>query len=126
MVTHIFESQSHSDYAQWLEEFNINVIAPMAALRAFTPLVEKSKEKKVVFLTSGMGSVTRAPYMPFLGDTYSTTKAALNMAVKKAGVGLTTLKSDVILLLIHPGWCSLFSLTECMCTDLICANRTGD
>lgn len=101
---HFRSSQySFSDYDLWLEELKINAIAPLAALRAFTPLLLLSTEKKVVFLTSGMGSLSIAANMPFLGDTYSTTKAALNMGVKKAGAAMTTAGVPITLLLIHPG-----------------------
>ncbi|KAF8330183.1 putative short-chain dehydrogenase, partial [Cantharellus anzutake] len=68
------------------------------------PLINKGTAKRVAFLTSEMGSITAAIGIPFLGDTYSTTKAALNMAVRKYGAALKTVGSDIILLSIYPGY----------------------
>ncbi|KAF8322816.1 putative short-chain dehydrogenases/reductase [Cantharellus anzutake] len=90
------------DFKAFHEEFEINVIAPLRLTRVLTPLINKGTAKRVAFLTSEMGSITAAIGIPFLGDTYSTTKAALNMAVRKYGAALKTVGSDIILLSIYP------------------------
>lgn len=96
-------SRCTSDFKKLHEEFEINVIAPLRITRIFTPLLKKGTAKRVAFLTTEMGSITVADRVPFLGDTYSTTKAALNMAVRKYGSALATSGSDIVLLLIYPG-----------------------
>jgi len=91
------------DFKLFEEELRVNVIAPMIAVRAFNPLLNKGSAKKVLFMTSTLGSFSRAANIPGLGDTYSTTKAALNMAVLKYGVALKAQGSDFIFILLFPG-----------------------
>lgn len=51
------------------DELKVNVIGPVATLRAFMPLLDKGKAKKVLFLSTEMGSLTLAERIPFL-STY--------------------------------------------------------
>jgi len=92
------------DFKKLHEEFEINAIAPLRTTRIFTPLLNKGTAKRVAFITTEMGSITTAITIPFLGDTYSTTKAALNMAVRKYGAALAASGSDIIFLSIYPGF----------------------
>jgi len=48
-------------------------------LRGFLPLVKKSSAKKVMQLSSVLGSIEYAGSMPGLTPSYSVAKAALNM-----------------------------------------------
>ncbi len=48
-------------------------------LREFLPLVRKSEKKKILIVTSGLGSIQNAAFLPGLADGYSLSRAALNM-----------------------------------------------
>lgn len=63
------------------DEFRINAFAPFHLTRSFLPLVRKSNEKKVVFVTSDLASLENAPSLSTLSIVYSMTKASLNMCV---------------------------------------------
>jgi len=90
------------DYDIFHKELWLNTLAPLATVRAFHPLLCQGKEKKVLFLTSGLASITHADHSPGLAAPYSVTKAALNMGVRKYSAEL---KDDgIILKLVHPGW----------------------
>jgi NAD(P)-dependent dehydrogenase (short-subunit alcohol dehydrogenase family) len=69
------------DSKEWLAEFQTNVIGQSIVTRLLLPLLRKSQNAKVVFMSSGCGSVTERT-----GDdtlvVYSCTKAALDMTVK--------------------------------------------
>jgi len=93
-----------TDLKLFEEELKINVIAPVATTRAFIPLLEKGTAKKVLYVTTEMGSLTLSSQVPFLSDTYSVGKAGLNMVVRKYGAALKTLGSPIILINVYPGW----------------------
>lgn len=93
-----------ADLKLFEQELAINVVAPVATLRSFQPLLEKGTGKRAAILTTEMGSLTMSSNVPFLSDTYSVGKAAVNMVARKYGAALKTLGSDIVLLLIHPGW----------------------
>ncbi|KAH9944874.1 hypothetical protein B0H21DRAFT_744938 [Amylocystis lapponica] len=84
------------------EEFHLNVVGPILVVRTFLPLVRKGHAKKVVFVSSNLGSVERANYVQELANTYSVMKAALNMVARKWG---STLKAEgITAVIVHPGW----------------------
>ncbi|CCM05064.1 uncharacterized protein FIBRA_07270 [Fibroporia radiculosa] len=84
------------------EELRINTIAPVRVVRAFLPLVRKGKGRKVVFITSRLGSLELAPNFGALSVTYSTTKAALNFIARRWAPVLK--QEGIATVLIHPGW----------------------
>jgi len=55
-----------TDLKLFEEELKINVIAPVATTRAFIPLLEKGTAKKVLYVTTEMGSLTLSAQVPFL------------------------------------------------------------
>jgi NAD(P)-dependent dehydrogenase (short-subunit alcohol dehydrogenase family) len=65
---------------RWLEELRINVVAPIMVARRFIPHVASSRQKRIVAISSGSGSTTRATG----GGNYAyrSGKAALNNAMK--------------------------------------------
>ena len=80
----------------------INAIAPMLVTQAMVPLLEKSAGKaKVVYITSGLGSIERAEGLVY-GLSYGMSKAALNMGGKKLAAELTG--RGIASVLLHPGW----------------------
>lgn len=84
----------------WLEAFKINTIAPMKMAEAFNPHIAKSQLKKLVTLSSKMGSVDDnsggGSYI------YRSSKCAVNMVMKSLSIDLK--KSGITVLTLHPGW----------------------
>ncbi|PCG94794.1 Short-chain dehydrogenase/reductase SDR [Penicillium occitanis (nom. inval.)] len=96
-----------SAYAQEMadleETFHINVTGPHRMIQLFLPLLRKGNEKKVINISSSVGSITRQPrYKDFPAAAYKITKAALNMltvvwAQELAKEGFTVISQN-------PGW----------------------
>ncbi|KAI0789875.1 hypothetical protein C8Q75DRAFT_762928 [Abortiporus biennis] len=86
----------------FLKEIKLNTISIIEILTAFKPLLAKSQEKKVVTISSRLGSLTESVYTASVMRGYSITKAALNITIRKwtadhfAATGITST-------LIHPG-----------------------
>lgn len=71
--------KDHRDLEDFTKEVNFNITAPLLLLREFVPLVRKSQAKKILVVTSALGSIERASALPNLVNAYSVAKAALNM-----------------------------------------------
>lgn len=88
------------DPERWIEAFRVNTVAPLIVARAVLPHVTGSAAKKLVFISSKMGSIaddeTGGSYI------FRSTKAALNMAVKN--LSIETREKAVVAVLLHPGW----------------------
>ena len=65
-------------------EMDFNVTAPMHLFREFSPLVRKSSVKKIMVLSSALGSLEFSGSNVGPCDAYSVAKAALNMSVSPA------------------------------------------
>ncbi|HZV61066.1 MAG TPA: SDR family oxidoreductase [Methylophilaceae bacterium] len=88
------------DYEEWVEAFRINTMAPLKMVEAFVDNVAKSSEKKIVNITSKMGSIddnTSGGYY-----LYRSSKAALNMVVKSLSIDLAP--RGITTVVLHPGW----------------------
>jgi NAD(P)-dependent dehydrogenase (short-subunit alcohol dehydrogenase family) len=68
------------DYDEIQRLYNVNALGPLRVVEAFLPLVEHSTIKRLVFVSSEAGSVSRARRQAWFGYTMS--KAALNMGIK--------------------------------------------
>jgi len=88
------------NYEAWVEAFRINTMAPLKMAEAFVDNVAKSIEKKIVNITSKMGSIddnTSGGYY-----LYRSSKAALNMVVKSLSIDLAP--RGITTVVLHPGW----------------------
>lgn len=84
----------------WIDGFTTNTIAPLLLSRTLLPLLEKGKEKKIVVLSSKMGSIadnTSGGSYP-----YRSSKAATNAAFKSLAVDLAP--KGIAVGILHPGW----------------------
>jgi len=81
------------------ESFLVNVGGPFLVTRDLLPLLKKGREKKVVNITSVMGSIQLST-----GDMvpYRVSKAALNMLTKNMAIAYQPYGVTVVGL--HPGW----------------------
>ena len=89
-----------TDVALWKQILEVNTIAPVQILAALLENVASSHHKKVVNITSKVGSISDNPS----GGSYAyrSSKTALNMAMANAAHELKG--RGITILLIHPGW----------------------
>lgn len=82
----------------WERSFRVNAMAPLALAGAFHPQVARSEQRKMIAITSRLGS------MGANGDgglyAYRSSKAALNAVWRSFALS----HRDVIATLLHPGW----------------------
>lgn len=84
----------------WSNVFQTNVIAPLLLTQLIIERVRNSPIKKLIFLTSKMGSIEDnqggGAYI------YRSSKSALNAAVKSVSIDLRS--QGFIAAMLHPGW----------------------
>ena len=94
------QNSDNIDYNELRFIMDVNVYGPMKLTKAFLPHVLASKQKKILNMTSGLGSLTlTARSGRFYG--YRISKAALNMATRAMHADLK--KQGVIIGAIAPG-----------------------
>jgi NAD(P)-dependent dehydrogenase (short-subunit alcohol dehydrogenase family) len=94
------ESFGTIDYEAWVKAFQVNTMAPLKMAESFIEHVAKSGEKKIVNITSKMGSIddnTSGGYY-----LYRSSKTALNMVVKSLSLDLAP--RGITTIVLHPGW----------------------
>jgi NAD(P)-dependent dehydrogenase (short-subunit alcohol dehydrogenase family) len=87
------------DFDAARNDFDVNTLGPMRMVQAFEPHVERSKQKKIVNVTSFIGSFGRG-FANALGMNYGASKAALNMYSYKLSHALKP--KGVIVALVEP------------------------
>lgn len=88
------------DHALFQAIMDVNVFGPMKMCEAFAPHVVNGQGKKIVSITSflgSIGSVSKTPSTPF----YAASKAALNMAMR--GIGQRLKDQGVSVVVFMPG-----------------------
>ncbi len=85
---------------EWLEAFLINCIAPVRLALATRPLLKLGAQRKLIAITSKMGSIGDGPGGGF--TPYRTSKAALNMAW--ANLAREVAGDEITACVLHPGW----------------------
>lgn len=83
-----------------LSTFNINVAGPVRITQALLPLVRLGREKKIIHISTEMGSIGSNKR----GGAYSyrISKAALNMLMKNLSLELYS--EGIVSMALHPGW----------------------
>jgi NAD(P)-dependent dehydrogenase (short-subunit alcohol dehydrogenase family) len=87
------------DAEAWDKVLRINVIAPIMINEAFLPHLQRGAQKKIIMISSRMGSIAM---MKPGHIAYRTSKAALNAAMKCIVSDLAALKIAIVN--FHPGW----------------------
>ncbi|MBC8062699.1 MAG: SDR family NAD(P)-dependent oxidoreductase [Clostridiaceae bacterium] len=88
------------DFNEIQKIYNTNSIGPIRVIEAFLPLIDKSKVKRLCFVSSEAGSINAAQRDAWYG--YCMSKAALNMGVK---ILFNRLRPEgYTFRLYHPGW----------------------
>lgn len=87
------------DPALWRATFEVNALAPLMMAEAFLEHVARSKDRKMIAISSVLGSIG-------LNDggryAYRASKAALNM--HWTGLAKDTAGKGLICVVLHPGW----------------------
>lgn len=98
-VTHRDTRLGTLNYAAWRAVMEVNLLAPMRMAEAFLEHVAASEQKKIVSISSGLGSIAATT-----GDNYfyRTSKAALNMAMRSVAMDLAP--RGVIVAMLSPGY----------------------
>ena len=96
-----FGSFGRSNYKDWGSVFRLNVFGPMKMSEAFVEHVARSNQKKIVTLTSMLGSVG----INRLGGLYAyrASKAAVNAMMKSMAIDLAKSRG-IAATALHPGW----------------------
>ncbi|EHK24146.1 uncharacterized protein TRIVIDRAFT_221388 [Trichoderma virens Gv29-8] len=95
-----FSSWETLDIDITMQEVAFSIKTHILVIRSFHPLVLKSQQKKVLVLSSVLGSIELAPSLS-VSNGYSIARAALNMAIRKWSGVMT---DGVIMTLLHPGY----------------------
>lgn len=88
------------DYDGWRHAFEVNTMAPLKMADAFCHQIVKSNIKKIVTITSKMGSI--ADNTSGGSYVYRSSKSAVNIVMKSLSIDLEL--KGVIVALLHPGW----------------------
>jgi NAD(P)-dependent dehydrogenase (short-subunit alcohol dehydrogenase family) len=90
-----------SDFDDWEQVLRVNTIGPMKMAEAFVGHVAASRQKKIVALSSVVGSIggNRAGSL----YAYRASKAALNAIMRSMALDLGK-SHDIVAAPIHPGW----------------------
>jgi len=83
----------------WRETFEVNALAPLVMAEAFVPHIARSADKKLVAVSSQLGSITNNNGGMY---AYRASKTALNMEWRS--LSLDTAGRGLICIVLHPGW----------------------
>ena len=86
------------DYDGWLRNLDTNILGPMRVAQAFLPAIEKGAGKKLVYISSKMGSISDNTGG---GMIYRSSKTGLNMAASCLAIELAP--KQITSLMFHPG-----------------------
>ncbi len=88
------------DYAAWAKVLDINSLGPLRVVEAFVENVAQGEQKRIVTITSGMGSI--ADNNSGGRYAYRSSKAAVNMVMKSVAVDLAP--RGITCVVLSPGW----------------------
>ncbi len=88
------------DYAAWAHVLDVNTLGPMRVVEAFLDSVAKGGDRKIVTLTSAMGSI--ADNGSGGSYAYRSSKAAVNIVMKSLSIDLAP--RGITCVVVHPGW----------------------
>ena len=93
------QSASDPDLAGFVDTFRINSIGPLLVSHALKPNLARGRDKKLVVLTSKMGSISDSSGGSL---AYRASKAAVNMIFN--GVAQEWGQDGIAVGILHPGW----------------------
>ncbi len=87
------------DPVVWRQTFEVNALAPLIMAEAFVDHVARSQHKKLIAISSRLGSITHNEGGRY---SYRASKTALNMEWKSLSGDLAG--KGLICVVLHPGW----------------------
>jgi NAD(P)-dependent dehydrogenase (short-subunit alcohol dehydrogenase family) len=87
------------DPAVWRQTLEVNTLAPLMMAQAFVEHVARSKERKLIAISSRLGSITHNAGGMY---AYRASKTALNMEWRS--LSIDTAGKGLICAVLHPGW----------------------
>lgn len=87
------------DYAQFTPTFAVNTLGPLRMAQAFRPNLMSGREKKLITISSDLGSITNNTGSVFM--IYRASKAAVNQIMK--GLSHDFAKDGLICVVLSPG-----------------------
>ena len=93
------QSTLDMDFDGLAETLAVNAIAPLRVIQAFLPNLRKSKNPKIVTISSSMGSLSSAASDRI---AYRASKAAVNKIVQ--GLATDLKRENIPAIVMHPGW----------------------
>ncbi|HEY8119592.1 MAG TPA: SDR family oxidoreductase [Methylophilaceae bacterium] len=88
------------DYEAWMEAFHVNSMAPLKMAEVFIQNLHLGDQKKIVNITSKMGSIDdNTSGHHYL---YRSSKTALNMVTRSLAIDLAP--QGIMAIVLHPGW----------------------
>lgn len=93
------QSLNNIDFGEWRACFEANTLGPFRMIAAFADNVAASDEKKIMTVSSYMGSIGRKGQGAYI---YRSSKAAVNMVATLAATELAG--RGVMSIPVHPGW----------------------
>ena len=87
------------DPAVWRETFEVNALAPLMMAEAFVAHVAASQQKKMIAISSRLGSITHNDGARY---AYRASKTALNMEWQS--LSKDTAGKGLVCVVLHPGW----------------------
>jgi NAD(P)-dependent dehydrogenase (short-subunit alcohol dehydrogenase family) len=88
------------DYAAWSRVLDANVLGPARMIEAFVENVAKGRDKRIVTVTSRMGSI--ADNSSGGSYAYRSSKAGVNAVMKSFSIDLAP--RGITCVVVHPGW----------------------
>tara|TARA_B100000989_G_C19466602_1_gene438604 strand:- start:6 stop:683 length:678 start_codon:yes stop_codon:yes gene_type:complete len=88
------------DIDAWMNEMRINAITPIILARKLKQNVLEGEDKKIIFISSQMGSIDDNYSGRFY--FYRSSKSALNSAAKSLAIDWKD--KSISVLMLHPGW----------------------
>ena len=93
------QSLNEVDEANWMQVLRINTMSPLFVTRAFVPNLARSRQAKVMVLSSQLGAIS---YNNIGLYAYESSKAAVNKVVR--GMALDLKSQGICVCALHPGW----------------------
>jgi len=93
------QALNDTDMDAWRDCFEVNTLGPFRMIAAFADNVAASDEKKIMTVSSFMGSIGRKGNGAYI---YRSSKAAVNMVATLAATELA--ERGIMSIPVHPGW----------------------
>lgn len=111
--------------ADFLHSVNVNAVSPLLLFQAFEPLLSKSSNPRILFVSTAVASLGLQRQLPYKATTYGSSKAALNYVALRAALEHPNITSVAL----HPGLVQTDmadTASKALGTDIAKAVESGD